>query len=87
MGLSFGWAGSTPIPNPRPDLVKFTIKTAAALAEQVAIARSARRFVAHRVCPDAAPCKFCAAIRNAHRSIDDHLTQLEAAQFDERMKP
>lgn len=84
---SFRWDGphdDQPDPYERPEFATFAAKTAAALAEQVAIARAARQFVGHRVCSDTGACRHCAAVRNAHTSINDHLDQLEVARLEEQ---
>lgn len=62
--------------------LEFRVRTAAELARLTAKASAARRYVAHRPCSDDAPCRHCAAIRDVHAHIDDHLDQLELAALE-----
>lgn len=66
-----------------PRDAEFVAKTRAELARLVGISAKVReRRPAHRWCPDNGACRPCAAIRDAHRLIDDHLDQLEAFALD-----
>lgn len=67
-------------------LEEFTARTWAELARLTTEARAARRYVAHRPCADDAPCRHCAAVRDHHRLIDDHIDQLETARLEEALK-
>lgn len=86
--MTFPWSAerAAEAGRPKPEIVTFTAKTAGALAEQVAVARTARRSVGHRPCTDLGACRFCAIIRDAHTSINDHLDQLEVALLEQQMQ-
>ena len=66
--------------------VHFLARTAAELARLVSESRAERRYVAHRICADEAPCRHCATIRDNHRLIDDHLDQVELAAHEADLK-
>lgn len=84
--MDFRWSAEKAASSGRSDdSIRFVAKTAAALAEQVAIARAARRSVGHRPCSDLGACCHCATIRNAHTSINDHLDQLEVLILEQRV--
>lgn len=64
------------------DDTRFLIRTVSELTRLVSESRTERRYVAHRICADEAPCRHCAAIRDNHRLIDDHLDQIELAAIE-----
>lgn len=81
--MGFTWTdGYQPLDATTPDDPDFEAKTGRELARLVAQAQTARRLVAHRPCADKGACRHCAAVRDTHRLIDDHLDQLETAALE-----